>query len=93
MEKGFYRAAFMLAIPIALQNLLTSSAALIDTAMVISLGNAALTSIGTAGRWMFLFNVVCFGFCSGGATLISQYWGAGERENIRKTFGVAYSLQ
>ena len=86
LPKGFYKRAFSLAIPIALQNLLTSSGALVDTIMVIGLGNTKLSAIGLAGRLMFLFNVACFGFCSGGATMFSQYWGAGEKKNIRKTF-------
>ena len=89
LPKGFYKTAFSLAIPIALQNLLTSSGALIDTMMVVGLGNTKLSAIGLAGRLMFLFNVACFGFCSGGATMFSQYWGAGDKKNIHKTFCTA----
>lgn len=89
LPKGFYKTAFSLAIPIALQNLLTSSGSLVDTIMVIGLGNTKLSAIGLAGRLMFLFNVACFGFCSGGATMFSQYWGAGDRKNVRRTFCTA----
>ena len=89
LPKGFYKTAFSLAIPIALQNLLTSSGALVDTMMVVGLGNTKLSAIGLAGRLMFLFNVACFGFCSGGATMFSQYWGAGDKKNIHKTFCTA----
>ena len=34
-------------------------------------------------------NIVLFGFCSGSAVLISQYWGAKDRHNIRRTYGLA----
>ncbi|MDR1629205.1 MAG: MATE family efflux transporter [Oscillospiraceae bacterium] len=78
-----------LALPIAFQNLLLSSAHLIDTAMIIGLGNAATAAIGIAGRWMFLLNLGIFGVSSAAATLVSQYWGAKEYSRIQNTLGVA----
>ena len=89
MQKSFIRTAAALALPIAMQNLLTSCASLIDTAMIVPLGNTAVAAVGVAGRFTFLLNVVSFGFSSGMATLISQYWGVGDRRGIRRTFGVA----
>ena len=86
---GFWRTAARLALPIALQNLLTSCASLIDTAMIVPLGNSAVAAVGVAGRFTFLMNVMAFGFCSGSATLISQYWGVNDRRGIRHSYGVA----
>ena len=83
--------ALRLTLPIAFQNLLVSCGALIDTSMVMVLGNVETSAVGLAGRFAFLLNVVAFGFCSGSATLISQFWGAGEHKNIKKTFGLALS--
>ena len=90
-NKDFYKTALCLALPIALQNLLVSCGSLIDTSMVMALGNVATSAVGLAGRFAFLLNVVGFGFCSGSATLISQFWGAGEHKNIKRTFGLALS--
>lgn len=91
MEKrpGFYRQMLALAGPIALQNMLASSAHLVDTAMVTRLGNVAVSAVGVAGRWSLFMNIILFGFCSGSAVLISQYWGAKEEEKIRRTYGLA----
>ena len=91
MEKqtGFYRQMLTLALPIALQNMLASSANLVDTAMVTRLGNVAVTAVGVAGRWSLFMNIILFGFCSGSAVLISQYWGAKDENNIRRTYGLA----
>lgn len=88
-KPGFYGQMLSLAIPIALQNMLASSAHLVDTAMVTRLGNVAVSAVGVAGRWNLFMNVVLFGFCSGSAVLISQYWGAKEEHNIRRTYGLA----
>jgi len=90
-KSSFWKNALSLALPIALQNLLTSCASLIDTAMIVPLGNTALAAVGVASRFTFLLNVVSFGFSSGAATLISQYWGVGDRRGIRRAFGIALS--
>ncbi len=78
-----------LALPIALQQLLVSCAQLVDTAMVTRLGNITVSAVGVSSRWIFLMNLFYFGISSGSAALISQYWGAKEKSNIRKTCGAA----
>ncbi len=88
-QPGFIRRMLKLALPIALQNMLTSCAALVDTAMVVGLGNAATAAVGVAGRWTFFLNIFLFGFCSGSSALISQYWGARDKKSIHRTFGLA----
>ncbi len=64
-RSGFYKKMFSLAIPIALQQLLTSCAQLVDTAMTVGLGNVSTAAIGVAGRWGFLLNLALFGISSG----------------------------
>ena len=86
--KRFLCYALSLALPIAFQNLLTSCASLIDTAMVVGLGNAAVSAMGIATRFSFLLNVMCFGFASGCAALLSQYWGARDQSGVRRSFGL-----
>lgn len=78
-----------LALPIAMQQLLVSCAQLVDTAMVTSLGNVTVSAVGVSSRWIFLMNLFYFGISSGSAALISQYWGAKEKSNIRKVCGAA----
>ncbi|MBE6561895.1 MAG: MATE family efflux transporter [Ruminococcaceae bacterium] len=92
MQKSFWRTALMLALPIAFQNLLTSCASIIDTAMIVPIGNTAVAAVGVAGRLTFMLNVMSFGFSSGAATLISQYWGSGDKAGIRRTYGFAFTF-
>lgn len=88
-QKGFWGTMLRLALPIAAQNLLASCMHLIDTAMVVGLGNVATAAIGVAARWTFLANLFYFGLASGSAALISQYWGAKQPENIQKVYGLS----
>lgn len=87
--RNFWKRALVLAIPIALQNMLTSSFTLVDTLMVGQLGDVALSSVGMAGQWSWLLNMVTFGIGSGSAVFVSQYWGANDKKSIRKVTGIA----
>lgn len=87
-NKAFWKTALALAIPIALQNMLTASFALIDTLMVGQLGEIALSSVGMAGQWNWLMNMMLFGICSGAAVFVSQYWGNKNVDGIHRVLGV-----
>ena len=89
MNRNFFRNMLRLALPIAFQQLLVSCAQLIDTAMVTKLGNIAVSAVGVSSRWIFLMNLFYFGISSGSAALISQFWGAKEKKNIQKSYGIA----
>jgi len=87
-DKRFWKSVLMLALPIALQNLLTSSFSLIDILMIGSLSDNAISAVGMAAQITFLHNVFLFGICSGGSIFVAQYWGAGNISGIKKTYGV-----
>lgn len=80
-NKGFWKTAMTLAVPVALQNLLTSSFTLADTLLVSNLGSVALSSVGMIGQWAWLMNMVLVGFCSATTVFISQYWGIKDIKN------------
>lgn len=92
IDKKLLSAGVALALPIAFQNLLVSCANIVDTAMVINLGNSATSAVGVAGRYSFLLNVMTFGICSGCSALISQYWGARQNIKIKYSYGTALML-
>jgi len=92
MKNGsFWQVALSLAIPIMLQNMLTSSFSLIDTLMVSQLGDIQLSATGMAGQMTWLYNMVLFGISSGAAVFVSQYWGNGNTKGIHRTTGIAVS--
>ncbi len=88
-DKGFWKNALTLAIPVALQNMLTSSFTLADTLLVSKLGDVALSSVGMVGQWGWLLNMFVIGFCSGTTVFVSQYWGIKNKKKIRSTCGIA----
>ncbi|MBQ3179203.1 MAG: MATE family efflux transporter [Clostridia bacterium] len=88
-DRGFWSVTLRLALPIAFQNMLTSSFSLVDTLMVSMLGDISLAAAGMAGQWSWLLNIFLFGVSSGAAIFISQYFGVDDRRGIHRTSGIA----
>ncbi len=87
--RRFWKSVVSLAIPIAVQNLLTSSFTMVDTLMVGQLGDVTLAAVGMAGQWSWLLSIVLFGICSGASMFIAQYHGEKNHDGIVKTYGIA----
>ena len=49
-DKIFLKAMLAIALPIALQNLITSSLNMVDTLMISSLGEASIAAVGLANQ-------------------------------------------
>ncbi len=90
--RTFWRSMLALAVPIALQQLLISSFSLVDTFMVSQLGDVALSSVGMAGQWVWMLNMVFFGFGSGGAVFAAQYFGVRDLKSIRHVYGITLTF-
>ena len=88
-EPGFYRRLWELSFPIILQNLITTSLGFADTFMVGLLGNAEMAAVTAANVPVFIIQLMIFGFQSGMAVLVSQYWGRGDTASINRCLGVA----
>lgn len=86
--KAFYRNVFILALPIILQNLVTTSLGLIDTFMVGVLGEIPLAAVNLANIPVFIIQLVIFGLQSGSSVLISQFWGKEDTDSIHRVIGI-----
>ena len=90
-DRPFWKGALRLALPIALQNMFTTSFAFVDTIMISLIGqtDVPLSAVSMANMLSFLMYLVLFGLSSGAAVFISQYWGAKDLGGIRRTYGFA----
>lgn len=87
IDKTFYKTMFAIAIPIAIQNLISSSLNMIDILMIGRVSENALAAVGMANQLFFLFMLISFGVCSGAGIFISQYWGKKDIKRIKATLG------
>ena len=90
--KGFYRRLFLLALPIIVQNLITTSLGFLDTFMVGLLGSEQMSAVTVANVPIFIIQLIVFGLQSGSSVLISQYWGRGDRESINRVMGIGFCI-
>lgn len=88
-DKGFWRTALKLALPISLQNMLISSFTLADTLFVSQLGDVSLSAVGMMGQWGWLLNMILIGVSSGTSVFVAQYWGVKDIKKINMTCGIA----
>lgn len=100
-DKAFYREMFFVAFPIALQQLISASVNLMDSAMIGRWGNVAYGSGGSeissaavmiAGRYMTTFENVMILLAISCTIFIAQYFGAKNKEAMRKVFGLCMKL-
>lgn len=86
--KAFYRDVVTLALPIILQNLLSSSMSFLDTFMVGLLGETPMAAVTLANIPVFVIQLATFGLQSGASVLISQYYGKGDTDSINRVLGI-----
>ena len=87
-DKAFLKTMFILALPITLQSFITSSLNLVDTMMVGSLQEAAISAVGLANKYMFIFTLCLMGINAGANVFMSQLWGKRDEKGIKTFLGV-----
>lgn len=87
--KSFYRQLWVLALPMILQNLITTSLGFADTFMIGLVGKEEMSAVTVANVPLFVVQIFIFGLQSGSSILMSQYWGRKDIKSINQLFGVA----
>lgn len=93
-DKKFYRSLVALAVPVALQNLITFLVTFADNLMVARLGDAAVSGVYMGSQIQTFLQVFSGGIEGTILILSAQYWGKKDISGIRKivSIGVAFSL-
>ncbi len=93
-DRTFSSTLMKIAIPIILQNLISSSLNMIDTIMIGRVGTVELAAVGVATQFFFFNIVALVGVCSGYCIFIAQYWGKQDIPSIRRYLGliILYAL-
>ena len=81
----------VIAIPVALQNLLTTTGSMVDTMMIASLGTTEVGAVGLCAQFSSLMFSGYWGFVGGGMLFFSQYWGAKDDAGINRSYGLTLS--
>jgi putative MATE family efflux protein len=87
-DGDFHRKMLKLALPIVIQNFISSFLNMIDTVMVGKLGETEIAAVGIANQYFFFFNMFLLGLSAGCGVLISQFWGKRDIRNIKRITGI-----
>ena len=91
-DKAFLITILTLILPIALQNLISSSLNMVDNVMIGKLGESAIAAVGLVNQYFFIFMLCLSGINAGAGIFISQFWGRKDVKNIRRMLGLQLIL-
>ena len=90
--KEFYRRVCAVAVPIALQSMITIGVNMLDTIMLGSLGETALSASSLANQFINIYQIACMGLGMGASVLVSRFWGMKDGRSIKKTITIMFRL-
>jgi len=90
--KAFIQSVMTIAVPVALQNLLTTTGTAIDTMMLAPLGELTVGAVGLCAQFSSLMFTGDWGFVGGGMLFFAQYYGAGDDDGINRSYGITLSF-
>ena len=91
-DKLFYKNVAKIAIPIALQGLITSGVNMMDTIMVGAVGETQLSAVSLANQFITIFHIFCMGIGMGASVLVSRYYGMKDNLSLKKTVTIMLRL-
>ena len=91
-NKAFVRKLLVVALPIIVQNLLTSSVHMVDNIMIGRLGDTAYAAVQQANRYTFVFQLFLFGVTSGCSIYYAQLWGKQDVPGMKQVMGISLMI-
>jgi len=85
-DKAFYRRVMSIALPIMIQNAITTFVSLLDNLMVGQLGTFPMSGVSIVNQLLFVFNLIVFGITTGTGIFTAQFYGSQDHQGIRYTF-------
>lgn len=85
-DKAFYKRVLLIAVPMILQNAVTSFVSFLDNIMVGQIGTEQMSGVAIVNQLMFVFNIAIFGGVSGAGIFGTQFFGKGDYTGQKYAF-------
>ena len=77
-DRAFYRRVLYLAVPMIIQNAVTSFVSFLDNIMLGQIGTEQMSGVAIVNQLLFVFNICIFGGASGAGIFGTQFFGKGD---------------
>ena len=91
-DKRFYRTVALVAVPIALQSLITVGVNMMDTIMVGRVGETELSAVSLANTFINIYHILCMGLSMGASVMVSRFYGMKNQPDMRKSVAIMFRL-
>ena len=85
-DKAFYKRILAIAVPMIVQNMITSFVSFLDNIMVGQIGTEQMSGVAIVNQLLFVFNLCIFGAVSGAGIFGTQFFGKGDYEGQKYAF-------
>lgn len=85
-DRDFYRRILLLAVPMIIQNAVTSFVSFLDNIMVGQIGTEQMSGVAIVNQLIFVFNICIFGGVSGAGIFGTQFFGKHDYDGQRYAF-------
>ena len=84
-NKDFYKLVAALALPLLLQNAVSTFVNLLDNLMVGRIGTESMSGVSIVNQLLFVYNLCLFGGTGGAGIFGAQFFGRGDYNGVRHT--------
>lgn len=88
----FFKSALVIAMPIVIQQLVTSLAQLVDNIMVGTINGQAIAGVGAVNSIFFVIMTSTFGISEGASIFIAQQYGAKKRDKMGNSLAISFAI-
>ncbi len=87
--KELYKWTLTLAVPIMIQNLISTLVGTADTIMLGYVGQTAMAASSLANQYTFVIFCIFFGLATGTSVMVAQYWGKKDEVSVERIIGIS----
>lgn len=84
--RDFYRTVLAVAVPIMIQNGITTFVGLLDNIMIGQVGTEQMSGVAITNQIIFVYNLTLFGIVSGASIFGAQFFGSRDNDGLRHSF-------
>ena len=84
-NRDFYKLVAALALPLLLQNAVSTFVNLLDNLMVGRIGTESMSGVSIVNQLLFVYNLCLFGGTGGAGIFGAQFFGRGDYNGVRHT--------